>query len=189
MAYCTNCGKEISAEAVMCPQCGHPGPNAGIKRASVGGKTLAGWGVRAGAALLDLLVLAVPGAILIFTMVVPRFEHIVVLEDGTLVGATDEDIAMFATAGVIFFVINALYRMLLEGSRGQTLGKMAAGIRVVSADDGSAITYGKAFFRWFISWIVNIIPFGGFADLLWPLWDERNQTLHDKAARTLVVRT
>jgi uncharacterized RDD family membrane protein YckC len=25
-------------------------------------------------------------------------------------------------------------------------------------------------------------------DLLWPLWDPRNQTIHDKAARTVVLR-
>lgn len=26
-------------------------------------------------------------------------------------------------------------------------------------------------------------------DLLWPIWDKRNQTLHDKFAKTLIVRT
>jgi uncharacterized RDD family membrane protein YckC len=25
-------------------------------------------------------------------------------------------------------------------------------------------------------------------DLLWPLWDERNQTLHDKIVKSYVVR-
>jgi hypothetical protein len=27
-----------------------------------------------------------------------------------------------------------------------------------------------------------------YLDLLWPLWDRQNQTLHDKVASTLVVR-
>ena len=30
---------------------------------------------------------------------------------------------------------------------------------------------------------------GGFLDVLWPLWDRQNQTLHDKAAGTVVLRT
>ena len=29
MAYCSNCGKDISPAARACPNCGHPGPGAG----------------------------------------------------------------------------------------------------------------------------------------------------------------
>lgn len=189
MAFCVNCGKEVSAEAVMCPQCGHPGPNAALARATVGGMPLASWGVRAGAWLVDLLVLAVPIGILIATMVIPRFDHITVLDDGTMLGVTDEDARAFAIVLVASFVITGLYRLLMEGRDGQTLGKKAAGIRVVAADGGGPISYGKAFFRWFISSVINVIPFGGIVDVLWPLWDDRKQTLHDKAAATVVVKT
>lgn len=188
MAFCVNCGNEVSSEAVMCPRCGHPGPNAGLARATVAGQRLASWGVRAGAALVDFVLFAAVAAALAFWLVVPRFEHITVLDDGTLVGATPEDYRMFAVVGVTLFVAIALYRLLMEGRDGQTLGKKAAGIRVVRADDGEQISYGKAFFRWFISWIINIVPFGGFVDILWPLWDDKKQTLHDKAASTVVVK-
>ncbi len=30
MAFCANCGKEISDRAPSCPNCGHPGPGAGV---------------------------------------------------------------------------------------------------------------------------------------------------------------
>jgi uncharacterized RDD family membrane protein YckC len=30
---------------------------------------------------------------------------------------------------------------------------------------------------------------GGLLDLLWPLWDEQRQTLHDKAVGSFVVKT
>jgi uncharacterized RDD family membrane protein YckC len=29
----------------------------------------------------------------------------------------------------------------------------------------------------------------GLLDVLWPLWDAKNQTLHDKAVGTVVLRT
>jgi uncharacterized RDD family membrane protein YckC len=35
----------------------------------------------------------------------------------------------------------------------------------------------------FVAWVFSIL------DDLWPLWDGKRQALHDKAARTNVVRT
>lgn len=37
MAFCENCGREISDRAPMCPSCGHPNPMAGSGGAAVGG--------------------------------------------------------------------------------------------------------------------------------------------------------
>jgi uncharacterized RDD family membrane protein YckC len=82
-----------------------------------------------------------------------------------------------------------LYKPLMEGANGQTLGKKWTGIRVVMADGSGRIGYGKAWFRWFIAAIINFVPFGFLVDHLWPLWDDNKQTLHDKAAKTIVVRT
>jgi uncharacterized RDD family membrane protein YckC len=52
--------------------------------------------------------------------------------------------------------------------------------------------------RWLvqnIASLLSVVPFvGSFAGLfplldgLWPLWDDKRQALHDKAARTNVVR-
>jgi uncharacterized RDD family membrane protein YckC len=47
---------------------------------------------------------------------------------------------------------------------------------------------GLAFGRFAVAWAINLIPFGGVVDDLWPLWDERKQTLHDKAVKTLVIK-
>jgi uncharacterized RDD family membrane protein YckC len=38
----------------------------------------------------------------------------------------------------------------------------------------------------FLLWI---LPFGLLLSYLWPLWDSRNQTLHDKMANTIVVKS
>ena len=43
--------------------------------------------------------------------------------------------------------------------------------------------------RSFAAAVLTLVPFvGSLLDLLWPLWDPRNQTLHDKAAGTVVLR-
>jgi uncharacterized RDD family membrane protein YckC len=64
---------------------------------------------------------------------------------------------------------------------------------VVSADDGSPVSSAAAVKRAAVYALIPVIPVLGtfFAVLneLWLLWDRRRQCLHDKAARTIVVRT
>jgi uncharacterized RDD family membrane protein YckC len=62
------------------------------------------------------------------------------------------------------------------------------GIRVVG-EDFQPIGYGRAFGRVLIGsilWIACYVP--GILDVLWPLWDEKNQSLHDKVVNSIVVR-
>jgi uncharacterized RDD family membrane protein YckC/Tfp pilus assembly major pilin PilA len=78
-----------------------------------------------------------------------------------------------------------LYSALLESSSRQaTLGKMAFGIRVTDLD-GQRIGFGRATGRYFGK-IVSSIAFGiGF---VMAGFTQRRQALHDKIARTLVLR-
>jgi uncharacterized RDD family membrane protein YckC len=174
MAYCSNCGNEISAEAAMCPKCGHPGPGArpSIDLTSIGGPVAAApyatWGARAGAYLIDGVIIAVIFGLLL------------------AVGVVSRNVAPFVLIG-LFGLASIVYKPLMEGSRGQTLGKMALGIKVVRADDAGPIGYGEAFLRWIIAVVIGFVPLGSLVDLLWPLWDKYNQTLHDKVAKTIVV--
>jgi uncharacterized RDD family membrane protein YckC len=91
---------------------------------------------------------------------------------------------------VVTIVALAYNTILVGGARGQTVGMMAVGIRAVR--DGTydgAVGYGKAAARWLLQivfWIVLVIPW--ILDMLWPLWDGKNQTLHDKAVGTVVLR-
>ena len=66
---------------------------------------------------------------------------------------------------------------------------MALGIRVVRVDDLGAIGYRRAFGRALAVLVLGVIPFAGILDGLWPLWDTRNQAIHDKIASTVVVRS
>ena len=78
-----------------------------------------------------------------------------------------------------------LYHWLFIGLKGQTLGKMAVGIKVVNAR-GSIPGLGDAALREILGKIVSTIVIClGF---LWIIWDGRKQGWHDKIAKTYVVR-
>ena len=89
----------------------------------------------------------------------------------------------------LWFVGYLLYGWLMIGWRGQTLGKIAVGIHVVRADDGNPPGYGRAGWRCVATGLVAVVPFGQLVDVLLPLSDRRRQTIHDKLAKTVVVRT
>jgi uncharacterized RDD family membrane protein YckC len=149
------------------------------------GRPLATWGSRVGASLLDAIIVGVPAMLLVLalgffggTRVDPATGELSSEGAGALLGA----MLIVLGAGI-------LYRVLLEGGqRGQTVGKMALNIRVCDVSTGGSIGYGRAFLRWLVAsilWAVLYIP--GIVDVLFPLWDPKRQTIHDKAARSVVV--
>jgi uncharacterized RDD family membrane protein YckC len=111
------------------------------------------------------------------------------LIDGVILGAVQFGVvrglgaARFAIP--ISVVVGMAYFTLLEGSaRGQTLGKMAVGIRVISYADGGPIGYGRAFIRYVGRILSGAVILLGY---LWMLWDRERQTWHDKLANAVVV--
>jgi uncharacterized RDD family membrane protein YckC len=146
----------------------------------------ANFGQRLGAYLLDFIIVFVPMLILF----------------GLLGGFDDlrEDTNQFQPFGegenilfsLVGFVVTLSYFTLLEGSgSGQTIGKKALSIRVISQETGGSINYARALGRNSVRSLPSYIPFigwiWGLLDHLWMLWDKEKQALHDKAARTLVV--
>ncbi|HEU5243291.1 MAG TPA: RDD family protein [Gaiellaceae bacterium] len=89
-----------------------------------------------------------------------------------------------AGAGVGLVISAAYFTILIGSARGQTLGQMALGIRVIDFNTGGPIGYGRAFIRWIVSIISAIVLFLGY---LWMLWDKEKQCWHDKAANDVVV--
>ncbi|MGZ4938732.1 MAG: RDD family protein, partial [Halobacteriota archaeon] len=85
---------------------------------------------------------------------------------------------------VIFFV----YFWLLEGTYGQTVGKMAVKIKVLR-EDGSKIDYADSAVRNIlrpIDLIPYIIPYLLGAILIWS--SDKRQRLGDRVAHTIVVK-
>ena len=140
---------------------------------------LASWGRRLAALLVDVTVLILVITTALFAAGVPAEE----LRDRMREGET-------LLLVVLFLVPEAIYYTALIGSRSQTFGKMALGIRVVDAESNSPIGYVRAFRRWVSTAALRaLFTVPTILDHLWPLRDPRNQTLHDKVARSVVVRT
>ena len=87
-------------------------------------------------------------------------------------------------AWILFAILSP---WLMVAIWGQTPGKMALGIKVVT-DDAGRVGYLRALGRYFSEVVLGIFYLPLFVSYLWPLWDGRRQTLHDKAARTVVTR-
>ena len=84
---------------------------------------------------------------------------------------------------VFFLCFPVFYYVFLHGAYGQTFGKMAVRIRVLS-EDGSRIDFRRAFLRWLGYLLCDLTLDIGY---LWAAFDPRKQGLHDKVCRTIVV--
>ena len=123
----------------------------------------AGFWRRFAAVIVDGLVLAIPDVIIVY----------VIFKDTQAAGQG------------ITTLISWAYGTALEGSaRGQTVGKMALGIRVYDFREGGSIGYSRAFVRQIVK-TVGAIPI--FLGWFWMLWDKEKQAWQDKAANDVVV--
>jgi uncharacterized RDD family membrane protein YckC len=96
-------------------------------------------------------------------------------------------VAIFDTAlgYALGVLIGLAYFTYFEGgAKGQTLGKMALGIRVIDFSTGGPIGYGRGLLRYIGRIASSIVCLLGY---LWMLWDKEKQTWHDKIATTVVV--
>lgn len=101
---------------------------------------------------------------------------------------------LFIAVGITVLV-QAAYGIGFLVATGATPGKMMAGISVRRADRPGKPGFGTAFMRmllplilrvlWVLTCMVEIVFRA--TDLLWPLRDSRRQALHDKIAGTVVV--
>ena len=106
---------------------------------------------------------------------------------------SDADVNLFVAdvilGNALIFLVGAVYFVALTGSRrGQTLGRMIMKIQVRDEGTGGRVSYVKAGLRYLVGvvlFVLCIVP--SVIDLLFPLWDRKRQTLHDKDANTLVI--
>ena len=140
---------------------------------------LASWGRRLAAILIDDLIILIPAVIGV----------------GVFFAGDSSNVTALAAIGLVLVfasitVGQAVYFTILNGNeRGQTYGKRLLGIRVIDEAAGGPIGYGRSFGRWAVPAAVNFFcGFFSIIDGLWPLWDDRNQALHDKVAKSVVIR-
>jgi len=87
--------------------------------------------------------------------------------------------------GLFYFIFYIGYYTYLEGSRGQTIGKMITKIKVVR-EDGKPIDMSQAFTRNILRIIDGIIGYLIGAILIWR--SDKKQRLGDIVAKTIVVK-
>jgi uncharacterized RDD family membrane protein YckC len=133
----------------------------------------AGIGARLVAVVLDLLILAIVDvAVIYFTM--------------QLCYLTADDLWVLPKGPLLaFFLLQNGGYLVAFTAGGQTLGKMATGIRVVQSESDASLDLGRAFLRT-LMWAVLAVPAGlGF---LTALFSRDHRGLHDRFAGTRVVR-
>jgi uncharacterized RDD family membrane protein YckC len=171
------------------PAGGYPPPQAGYGAAPgiPGASPYASWWLRVGGYLIDGVILGVVQFILnrLFRHTNALTVHMTMTNND---GTVRHNSISFVALG-LGVVVAILYATILIGAVGKTAGMMAVGVLCVRDETHSAVGYGKAFVRSLLQLILAYTVIGGVLDLLWPLWDRKNQTLHDKAVRTVVLRT
>jgi uncharacterized RDD family membrane protein YckC len=90
---------------------------------------------------------------------------------------------------LVIGVLSMVYEIVLTTLLGGTLGKLAVGLRVRMREQPGNIGWGPSILRGLVYQLCGLITPIYFLNVLWPLWDDKRQALHDKAARTNVVRT
>jgi uncharacterized RDD family membrane protein YckC len=138
--------------------------------------------------------------------VTPRQRVVAALVDGALLGAIDAGIVWFTlricalTIGqaatlpllplaTFCVILDVGYLLLFTATSGQTVGKMAAGIRVVVASpdstDGGYVTFRQAAVRALLTLPSALAAGAGFLPALFG----RGPAVHDRLAHTRVVRS
>jgi uncharacterized RDD family membrane protein YckC len=206
MAYCTNCGAQTADAAGYCGTCGSrigagtpptpppptpwsgPAPPATPHSPSFApGMTYAQWIDRVIGYLIDsLLVGAVMG---ILYLLLGTFLAVVA---GGLGSGSDQFARGACCMMIILFPVSTLLvglfnHVYLVAQRGASIGQGVMKLKVVDGN-GNLLSTGTALLRLLARIGIGLIPFGTVLDLLWPLWDDKRQTLHDKAVGSFVLK-
>ena len=145
-----------------------PGPAPGL--------IYAGFWIRVGAALIDLLI--------VFGTLIAIGAVLGAVSTGSGTGG-DVVAAVVIVAGLLSYLA---LQIGIPGRYGGTVGMRALGIWIVREQDGSQIGYALAAGRFGVWLVLAVLPFGSLADALLVAFDQRKQAIHDKACSTLAIR-
>jgi uncharacterized RDD family membrane protein YckC len=195
--YCPKCGGVVAAGTPFCPTCGagmapavEPAPTAPAYYAAqmpvpaYPAWDYATWPTRAIGFIVDGLLVGAGMAVLYF-VVGGIFGSMLGLigGHGFAGGMCCMMILLFPLATLAVGFYNSVY---LIAQRGYSIGQGIVKVKVVDAN-GQLLTQSTAFIRLLVRVALSFVPFLPLLDMLWPLWDDRRQTLHDKAVNCYVV--
>ncbi|MFC7742993.1 RDD family protein [Nocardiopsis composta] len=164
----------------------HAGP---LPFTAPNGAPLAGYGRRTGAYLIDRLVITFGGLAAGGAVVGVFFGLAYLIDPAGYEEGSSPLIGVGAVLGLLCWMcFGMVYRVGCHSRSGRTLGKWVCRSRLVVQETCEPPSVGGAFVRELVLVALALTYIGLLIDLLWPLWDDRRQTVHDKAARTLVIR-
>jgi uncharacterized RDD family membrane protein YckC len=177
--------------AAAAPLLAPPWKGARLGRPQLGPGSIASPGRRLAARLLDGLFLAPVWVVLIFVVLI-GFTHTLAGwtnnqpgQPPPIAGIVGLELSFFGL--IIFFLLcSFLYEALTTAHRGRSPGKAIMKIRPVRLD-GAALSTGRAFGRAGAYCLGGVVQVLQILDVLWCLWDDDAQCLHDKVCDTLVV--
>jgi uncharacterized RDD family membrane protein YckC len=175
-----------SGPAAPVPAAGQPAPPAPYAASTDGVGGLAGWPLRAGGYVIDSLLPAIPGGILVaIGMAMASSGAQVDPATGDLSGGNP---AGWVVAGIGYVAMFAfqVWNRWIKGGQGQSIGRKMVGVTLLGEESGQPIGTLKAFLR-DIAHILDTIVCGLPIGYLWPLWDAKRQTWADKVMKTVVV--
>lgn len=144
------------------------------------GPVYASWLSRVGANLLDGLV----NFVVAIPLLAPGIAIMVATSD---VGGTNAFAIGLIVLGYLAVFVFAIWNFVIrQGRTGKTLGKTWLHIKVVREANGDVPGVWLALGRYLLQGILTTVTL--YLNVLWPLWDAKNQTLHDKVCSTVVIR-
>jgi len=174
------------------------------------GQQLASWWSRVGAYLLDSLIVKPVVVLLALPWVRQIVSSFGDLMSEAMRAAEAGDVgpdpaAMMTDLAVPFLIftliglaVNFVYHVGFLKWKAATPGKLVVGLRVRLRETPGPLSWGTVLLRWlgqfgygllgFIPVLGSILGIYPVVDSLWPLWDGKKQALHDKVAKTNVVR-
>lgn len=171
-------------QSVTCPACGQ---DFSFQRAAAPGEAvaavaalppLAGFWQRAVAALIDSTLLTV-------VQLLSGFVFFFVAAGVGGFDPLDEGLLLATVTWLFASVVAIAYYVFFTGYCGQTPGKMVLRLKVQHVD-GSDIGFRSAFYRETVGKFLSALLLG--VGYLMVAFDERKQGLHDRMAKTLVIR-
>lgn len=211
--FCATCGANIAPGAPFCQSCGTPVPVQPVQSApphpqspppqfvaasaqpgwgaaaapaaapGVFAAGYAGWGTRAIGFIIDALLIGIGMGVLYLILGTVLASMAGLFGHRVAGGACCMMLLLFPISTLLVGLYNGVYLIAL---RGYSIGQGVVKVKVVDAN-GRLLSQGTAFLRLLVRVGLGFIPFLPALDLLWPLWDVRGQTLHDKAVNAYVV--
>jgi len=151
------------------------------------------WGTRLGGYLIDVVIF-IP--VLFILALLFRHTHVLTVHFNMRTNGVQRRRTFSLLSVLLTGLADLVYGTILcGGRRGQTVGMMAVGIRVVRDTSYDVVGYGRAFGRALVEQLFRLLGSATIIlgvvwvlDMLFPLWDKKRQTLHDKIATTVVLR-